>query len=658
MSDVQISVTETDVQIAVIDQENTQLALAAPDETQVTVAVPGVQGPIGATGTIAGAQDGTEAAPGISFLADTDTGIYRVGANSIGVSTGGVSRFVIDAAGQIETVGLGSGAAPAYSWFGDQNTGIYSPGADQLAISTNGTGRLFVDSNGNVGVGGATSTNILECRSSTNSTIGITRTASHNVTLNAIAGGHFTIGLDGSGGGTERLRLTSTGALNFVGAGTAGSTQAVSFNGSAPVNSLVIDSSGRVGLGTSSPAELLDCKGNIVLGAQNAASGTLQPTSGSGTDVNGSHLVLRAGRPTGSGSSGQVQICPSASSTTSGTSVRQNKTKGLYLRDQLTSWDNNVSYGMLNAVFGNSATEGNRSNLGNDGAVVTIDGANNGSQSALEIVGSSNATNATQGFIRFFGSGSKNPYATIAATTPGVAYTSGNLQIRTYNAGVEGAVATFTDTGRVGIGTSGPTESIHTTGALRVTGFQTTAGTGIYLDQTAGVGNVSVYGPDNSTQGTFRVYTATANGGTGSAKLIVDSSGRVGIGTTSPSQTLDVATGYANLSGVRIGADGSNDIYRNNALFVSCTDVLVFKTGAGPTERARIDSSGRLLVGTSSQSGGSLLQVNDNRIRIATAKTPASATDTGVAGEICWDANYVYVCTATNTWKRTAISTW
>jgi hypothetical protein len=53
--------------------------------------------------------------------------------------------------------------------------------------------------------------------------------------------------------GSERLRITSTGALNFVGAGTAGSTQAVSFNGSAPVNSLVIDSSGRVGLGTSSP---------------------------------------------------------------------------------------------------------------------------------------------------------------------------------------------------------------------------------------------------------------------------------------------------------------------------------------------------------------------------------------------------------------------
>lgn len=45
-------------------------------------------------------------------------------------------------------------------------------------------------------------------------------------------------------------------------------------------------------------------------------------------------------------------------------------------------------------------------------------------------------------------------------------------------------------------------------------------------------------------------------------------------------------------------------------------------------------------------------------IRLRTAKTPASATDTGNAGDIAWDANYVYVCIATNTWKRTAIATW
>ena len=37
---------------------------------------------------------------------------------------------------------------------------------------------------------------------------------------------------------------------------------------------------------------------------------------------------------------------------------------------------------------------------------------------------------------------------------------------------------------------------------------------------------------------------------------------------------------------------------------------------------------------------------------------PASATSTGTAGDIRYDANYVYVCVATNTWKRSALATW
>jgi len=38
--------------------------------------------------------------------------------------------------------------------------------------------------------------------------------------------------------------------------------------------------------------------------------------------------------------------------------------------------------------------------------------------------------------------------------------------------------------------------------------------------------------------------------------------------------------------------------------------------------------------------------------------TPASATATGTAGTVVWDSSYIYVCVATNTWKRAAISTW
>ncbi len=37
---------------------------------------------------------------------------------------------------------------------------------------------------------------------------------------------------------------------------------------------------------------------------------------------------------------------------------------------------------------------------------------------------------------------------------------------------------------------------------------------------------------------------------------------------------------------------------------------------------------------------------------------PTIATDPGVAGDIRYDANYVYVCVSTNNWKRSALATW
>ena len=50
----------------------------------------------------------------------------------------------------LENAGSGTAAAPGIAFDGDSNTGIYRPGADQVAISTNGTGRLFVDANGKI----------------------------------------------------------------------------------------------------------------------------------------------------------------------------------------------------------------------------------------------------------------------------------------------------------------------------------------------------------------------------------------------------------------------------------------------------------------------------------------------------------------------------
>lgn len=43
---------------------------------------------------------------------------------------------------------------------------------------------------------------------------------------------------------------------------------------------------------------------------------------------------------------------------------------------------------------------------------------------------------------------------------------------------------------------------------------------------------------------------------------------------------------------------------------------------------------------------------------IVTGAAPANAAAAGVAGTIVTDTGFIYVCTATNTWKRVAIATW
>jgi hypothetical protein len=53
----------------------------------------------------------------------------------------------------------------------------------------------------------------------------------------------------------------------------------------------------------------------------------------------------------------------------------------------------------------------------------------------------------------------------------------------------------------------------------------------------------------------------------------------------------------------------------------------------------------------------SALVTTADHIRINTSQTPASSSASGAAGEIAWDSNYIYVCVATNSWKRVALST-
>lgn len=71
--------------------------------------------------------------------------------------------------------------------------------------------------------------------------------------------------------------------------------------------------------------------------------------------------------------------------------------------------------------------------------------------------------------------------------------------------------------------------------------------------------------------------------------------------------------------------------------------------------------SGKVNIGTTSLL--ERLNVDGNIIadqyKLSALNTaPSSATDTGILGEIRYTASFLYVCTATDTWVRAALSTW
>lgn len=68
--------------------------------------------------------------------------------------------------------------------------------------------------------------------------------------------------------------------------------------------------------------------------------------------------------------------------------------------------------------------------------------------------------------------------------------------------------------------------------------------------------------------------------------------------------------------------------------------------------------AGEVGIGGGATAPTAALDIDSDVIRLRDSKTPSSASDTGNAGDIAWDSDFIYVCVAANTWKRTAISTW
>jgi hypothetical protein len=172
---------------------------------------------------------------------------------------------------------------------------------------------------------------------------------------------------------------------------------------------------------------------------------------------------------------------------------------------------------------------------------------------------------------------------------------------------------TIDSSGNVGIGTSSPQNKLHVNAGT---------GGGVTLEANADVdidfryrsGGVNKYNVAyDASAGSLIWYDNTAN----ATRMALDSSGRLGIGTTSPTSALDV-TGTATMDGLTVeAASGNSTITLKDAAGspnisfkdvadtlqwqiystmggVAGLDPLVFYSSAG--ERLRIDSSGNVIL--------------------------------------------------------------
>jgi len=382
---------------------------------------------------------------------------------------------------------------------------------------------------------------------------------------------------------SSRIYTTAIDNLNIDSNGSA-SGYIVFRTGTSSTERMRIDSSGNVGIGTTSP---------------------------------GGRLSVVA--PTGSG------VIDIVTGSETADSIRLNA------GGSVTNW---LEYrGYLGHIWFDNVGERMRiDSSGNVGIGVTPS-AWNASFKALQIAGRTalyqdSSSSTLLGNNIYNDTGGANRYLATAAST---VYLQGAGEHIWLNApsGTAGNAITFTQamtldaSGNLGIGTTSPfsklqvASTVTSTGSVGISVTDTTASLTAQLLRTgssynyAGVGaneawlysqgssNLSL-GPDGA--GAVKIVT------NGSERMRIDSSGRVGIGTSSPSYTLDafgsirlktgvtgtpviVETGGTSQGTLRFGSASNEYSINGGADYLA----MIFNTDA--SERMRIDSSGNLLVG-------------------------------------------------------------
>jgi hypothetical protein len=177
----------------------------------------------------------------------------------------------------------GSAGTPGLRFLNDTDVGLFRPTTNTLVIATGGSERLRIDSSGRLGLG-TSSPGVLLSLSSSNSTVYTSTGAAASPTSGtfcSVANSDTTSGASSlqsfTIGGASGTSVVYHGA---IGGGSSGSGQYVigrRTGTSSYAESLRIDSSGRVGIGTQTPGSILSVEGSSQI--RHTYTGSVSPTA-------------------------------------------------------------------------------------------------------------------------------------------------------------------------------------------------------------------------------------------------------------------------------------------------------------------------------------------------------------------------------------------
>jgi hypothetical protein len=184
----------------------------------------------------------------------------------------------------------------------------------------------------------------------------------------------------------------------------------------------------------------------------------------------------------------------------------------------------------------------------------------------------------------------------------------GNTTITTANVTTDNLYTT----GNIGIGVTAPSYRIHarannTTATNWITSDNQTA-TGAYG---AGFLAISANGTNYSymsqgADGNQYIINGLSTGGIimqagGAERMRIDSSGNMGIGTSSPGNRLHISGATNSVSGVSIQSTGASG--RKYTIYSASTGGLYFANDTGGGDQMVLDASGNMMVGVTTASG-------------------------------------------------------